>query len=171
MGAMMVFLIARSGVEHMRLDQMFKIEFLCDDLLSRSKTDVLAELINVLIKSGLAIDSAKAIDMLQQREKLGSTGIGDGVAIPHAKVSDIDEIVVVFGRSREGITFDAIDGKPVQLFFLLLAPENSAGQHLKALARISKMLKKPNFRKKLIDAKTKNDLFKVIVEHDASNSL
>ena len=166
-----MFLNAGLGVEYMRLDQMFKIEYLCDDLLSHSKTDVLAELINVLIESGLVIDRARAIDMLQQREKLGSTGIGDGVAIPHAKVPDLQELVVVFGRSRGGIPFDAIDGKPVQLFFLLLAPENSAGQHLKALARISKMLKKPNFRKKLIDAKTKNDLFKVIVEHDASTPL
>jgi PTS system nitrogen regulatory IIA component len=145
---------------------MFKIEYLNDHLLSHTKTDVMTELINVLIKSGLPIDGSKAIDVLQQRERLGSTGIGDGVAIPHAKVPDLQELVVAFGRSREGIAFDAIDGKPVQLFFMLLAPENSTGQHLKALARISKMLKTPKFRKKLIDAKTKNDLFKVIVEQD-----
>jgi len=147
---------------------MFKIEFLNENLSSNTKTDVLVELINVLIKNGLTIDRAKAIDVLQQREKLGSTGIGDGVAIPHGKVSDIHELVVAFGRSREGIEFDAIDGKPVYLFFLLLAPENSTGQHLKALAKISKMLKTPNFRKKLIEAKTTNDLFKVIVEQDES---
>ncbi len=152
----------------MRRNQMFKIEFLSENLSSNTKTDVLAELINVLIKSGLTIDRAKAIDVLQQREKLGSTGIGDGVAIPHGKVSDIHELVVAFGRSRKGIAFDAIDGKPVYLFFLVLAPENSTGQHLKALAKISKMLKTPNFRKKLIEAKTTNDLFKVIVEQDES---
>ena len=152
----------------MRLDQMFKIEFLNDHLSSHTKTDVLTELVTVLIESGLPIDRTKAIDVLQQREKLGSTGIGDGVAIPHAKVPDLQELVVAFGRSREGIAFDAIDGKPVQLFFLLLAPENSTGQHLKALAKISKMLKTPDFRKKLIDAKTKGDLFKTIVEQDES---
>jgi len=116
----------------------------------------------------LKIDKARAIDVLQQREKLGSTGIGDGVAIPHGKVSDLHELVVAFGRSKKGIAFDAIDGKPVHLFFLLLAPENSTGQHLKALAKISKMLKTPNFRKKLIEAKTKSDLYKAIVEQDES---
>lgn len=152
----------------MRLDQIFKIEFLNDNLLSDTKADVLAELINVLIKSGLKIDRAKAIDVLQQREKLGSTGIGDGVAIPHGKISELQELVVAFGRSKSGIAFDAIDGKPVNLFFLLLAPENSTGQHLKALAKISKMLKTPNFRKKLFDAKTTSELYKTIVEQDES---
>ena len=152
----------------MRLDQMFKIEFLNENLLSNTKQEVLAELINPLIASGLKIDRARAIDILQQREKLGSTGIGDGVAIPHGKVSDLNEMVVAFGRSQQGIVFDAIDGKPVQLFFLLLAPEHSTGQHLKALAKISKMLKTPNFRKKLIDAKTKTDLYQAIVLQDES---
>lgn len=152
----------------MRLDQIFKIEFLNENLSSNTKIDVLAELINVLINSGLKIDRTKAIDVLQQREKLGSTGIGDGVAIPHGKVSDLRDLVVAFGRSRRGIDFDAIDGKPVHLFFLLLAPENSTGQHLKALAKISKMLKTPNFRTKLIDAKTTGDLYKAIVEQDES---
>lgn len=152
----------------MRLDQIFKNEYLSENLSSNSPKDVLAELINVLINSGLKIDKARAIDVLQQREKLGSTGIGDGVAIPHGKVSDLHELVVSFGRSKKGIAFDAIDGKPVHLFFLLLAPENSTGQHLKALAKISKMLKTPNFRKKLIEAKTKSDLYKVIVEQDES---
>ena len=152
----------------MRLDQIFKIEFLNENLLSNTKADVLAELINVLIKSGLKIDRVKAIDVLQQREKLGSTGIGDGVAIPHGKISELQELVVAFGRSKAGISFDAIDGKPVHLFFLLLAPENSTGQHLKALAKISKMLKTPNFRKRLIDAKTTSDLYKAIVEQDES---
>jgi nitrogen PTS system EIIA component len=150
----------------MRLDQIFKIEFLNENLLSDTKIDVLAELINVLIASGLTIDRAKAVDVLQQREKLGSTGIGDGVAIPHGKVSDLHDLVVAFGRSRKGIAFDAIDGKPVHLFFLLLAPENSTGQHLKALAKISKMLKTPDFRKKLIDAKSTSDLYRAIVEQD-----
>ncbi|MDD4240812.1 MAG: PTS sugar transporter subunit IIA [Smithellaceae bacterium] len=152
----------------MRLDQIFKSEFLSENLTANTKADVLAELINVLIASGLTIDRVKAIDVLQQREKLGSTGIGDGVAIPHGKVSDLQDLVVAFGRSKTGIAFDAIDGKPVHLFFLLLAPENSTGQHLKALAKISKMLKTPNFRKKLLDAKSKSDLYKAIVEQDES---
>lgn len=150
----------------MRLDQIFKTEFLVESLASSNKRDVLGELIEVMIESGLKINSAKAIDVLLQREKLGSTGIGEGVAIPHGKVSDLQELVVAFGRSKKGIDFDAIDGKPVHLFFLLLAPEGSTGQHLKALARISKMLKTPNFRKTLLEAETRNDLYKAIVEQD-----
>lgn len=101
----------------MRLDQIFKMEFLSENLLSDTKEGVLAELISLLIGSGLKIDRAKALDVLQQREKLGSTGIGDGVAIPHGKVSELQDMVIAFGRSRRGVAFDAIDGKPVQLFF------------------------------------------------------
>lgn len=153
----------------MRLDQMFKIEFLNDNLLSHAKKEVLGELIGVLISSGLKIDKDKALDVLLQREKLGSTGIGDGVAIPHGKIGDIQDLIVVFGRSRAGVDFESVDGKPAHLFFLLLAPENSTGQHLKALARISKMLKTPNFRKKLMDAKSTTDLYKAIVEQDEFN--
>lgn len=100
----------------MRLDQIFKMEFLSENLLSDTKEGVLAELISLLIGSGLKIDRAKALDVLQQREKLGSTGIGDGVAIPHGKVSELQDMVIAFGRSRRGVAFDAIDGKPVQLF-------------------------------------------------------
>lgn len=152
----------------MRLHQILKEEFLSDNLLSDNKNDVLAELINVLIASGLTLDRAKAVDVLKQREKLGSTGIGDGVAIPHGKVSDLPNLVVAFGRSRKGIPFDAVDGKPVHLFFLLMAPENSTGQHLKVLAKISKLLKTPEFRRKLIDAKTTGDLYKAIIVQDES---
>ena len=154
----------------MRLDQIFKTEFLVESLTSGNKKDVLGELIDVMIKNGLKINSDKAIDVLLQREKLGSTGIGEGVAIPHGKVSDLQELVVAFGRSKKGIDFDAIDGKPVHLFFLLLAPESSTGQHLKALARISKMLKTPNFRKTLLEAQSRNDLFKAIVEQDETST-
>lgn len=152
----------------MRMHQILKEEFLSDNLLSDNKNDVLAELINVLIASGLTMDPAKAIDVLQQREKLGSTGIGDGVAIPHGKVSDLSNLVIAFGRSKKGIPFDAVDGKPVHLFFLLMAPENSAGQHLKVLAKISKLLKTPEFRRKLIDAETTSDLYKAIIVQDES---
>jgi len=150
----------------MRLDQMFRIDFLNENLSSTTKKDALVELVDVLIASGLLLDRDRVVEVLQQREKLGSTGIGDGVAIPHGKVAELQDLVVVFGRSKKGIDFAAIDGKPVHLFFLLLAPENSTGQHLKALAKISKMLKTPNFRKKLIEARTSNDLYKAIVEQD-----
>ena len=150
----------------MQLDQIFKIEFIKSDLLAKTKTEALTELVNTIIQGGLKLDSSLAIEVLQQRENLGSTGIGDGVAIPHGKISALDELVVAFGRSKEGIAFDSIDGKPVHIFFLLLAPENSAGQHLKVLAKISKMLKMSNFRKNLLEAKSERDLYKIIIDQD-----
>ena len=150
----------------MQMDQIFKIGFLTENMLAKTKVEALEELVNTLIKSGLKLDSAKVIEVLQQREKLGSTGIGDGLAIPHGKISSLDEIVVAFGRSKKGVDFDSLDGKPVHIFFLLLAPENSVGQHLKALARISKMLKKANFRQKLIETDSKSDLYKLIIEQN-----
>ena|SRR5664279_108965 len=150
----------------MQMDQIFKIGFLTENMLAKTKAEALEELVNTLIKSGLKLDSAKVIEVLQQREKLGSTGIGDGLAIPHGKISSLDEIVVAFGRSKKGVDFDSLDGKPVHIFFLLLAPENSVGQHLKALARISKMLKKANFRQKLIETDSKSDLYKLIIEQN-----
>ena len=148
------------------MDQIFKIGFLNENMLAKTKTEALDELVNTLIKCGLKLDSAKVIEILQQREKLGSTGIGDGLAIPHGKVSSLDEIVVAFGRSKKGVDFDSLDDKPVHIFFLLLAPENSVGQHLKALAKISKMLKKANFRQKLIETESKSDLYKLIIEQN-----
>lgn len=155
----------------MQLDQIFNSGFINDNLQAKNKTEVLQELVKTVIDGGLKLDAAVVMEVLQQREKLGSTGIGDGVAIPHGKIPELEELVVAFGRSKEGISFDAIDGKPVNLFFLLLAPENSAGQHLKALAKISKMLKVVNFRKKLMDAKSRGDLYKAIIAQDQTCSI
>ena len=152
----------------MQLDQIFKIGFINENMLAKTKAEALAELVNTLIKGGLKLDPLKVIEVLQQREKLGSTGIGDGLAIPHGKISSLNEIVVAFGRSKKGVDFDSLDGKTVHIFFLLPAPENSVGQHLKALAKISKMLKTANFRQKLIETDSKSDLYKLIIEKNES---
>ncbi|KUG23194.1 pts system, fructose-specific iia / iib / iic component [hydrocarbon metagenome] len=150
----------------MPLEQFLKTEYVKSSLLAKTKVAALNELVDTVIHGGLKLDSSSIVEILVQRENLGSTGIGDGVAIPHGKTSAIDDLVVAFGRSMEGIDYDSADGKPVYLFFLLLAPENSAGQHLKVLARISKMLKKENFREMLLKAKSSNDLYKIIINQD-----
>ncbi|MGA2780476.1 MAG: PTS sugar transporter subunit IIA [Smithella sp.] len=150
----------------MQLDRIFKVEFINADLSAKTKTEALTELVNAIIRGGLKLNSSSIIEILQQRESLGSTGIGDGVAIPHGKIPELDDLIVAFGRSREGVAYDSLDGKPVQLFFLLLAPENSSGQHLKVLAQISKMLKVANFRKKLLKAKSQSDLYKIIIDQE-----
>lgn len=150
----------------MQLHQIFKREFVNDRLSARNKDEALEEMIKTAIAGGLKLDTSSILDILKQRESLGSTGIGDGVAIPHGKTSNIHDIVVAFGRSKEGIAYDALDGKPVHLFFMVLAPENSAGQHLKILAKISKMLKDEQFRKKLLEASSNNDLYRIILEQE-----
>ena len=150
----------------MKITDMLKREFVLEQLKAGNKRDALAELAGVFAQGRIKVDYEAMLHVLLERERLGSTGIGDGIAIPHGKLPGLEEMVVSFGRSREGIAFEAMDGKPVHLFFLLMAPENSAGQHLKALAKISRMLKDANFRKRLLEAKMHEDLFRIIAEKD-----
>lgn len=150
----------------MRLEQLLKMAYLNDNLQAKNKTEALAEVSEIVTKGPLKLDKRQVYDVLLQREKLGSTGIGDGVAIPHGKISNLEEIIVAFGRSKKGVAFDSIDGKLVHIFFLLLAPESSTSRHLKILAKICRMLKAVNFRKKLMDAESSNDLYKIIIEED-----
>ncbi len=150
----------------MKITEMLRKEFILEELKAGNKRDVLAELVAVFAKGGGRIDPEATLQVLLEREKLGSTGIGDGIAIPHGKLAGLDEMVIAFGRSREGIDFEAMDGKPAHLFFLLMAPVNSSGQHLKALARISRMLKDGVFRRNLLEAKRHDDLVRIIAEKD-----
>jgi PTS system nitrogen regulatory IIA component len=150
----------------MKIIDIFRKEHIIEGLKSKTKEDVLAELSGLFLQDNVQYSHENIIKTLLEREKLGSTGIGDGIAIPHGKLADLHELIVSFGRSREGIEFNAMDGKPAHLFFLLMAPENSAGQHLKALAKISKMLKDNTFRKNLMEAKSKDELYSLIVDKD-----
>ncbi len=137
-----------------------------EELKATTKEAVLEELASVLPHTGRNGDWEKMVKVLMAREKLGSTGIGDGIAIPHGKISGLDHLMIAFGRSKKGVDYNAMDGKPVYLFFLLMAPEDSPGQHLKVLARISRLLKDEAVRKKLIGAKSTAELYRVIAEKD-----
>jgi PTS system nitrogen regulatory IIA component len=150
----------------MKIADIFRKEHIVERLQSKTKGDVLAELSGVFLHGDSKLRHEAVVNTLLEREKLGSTGIGDGIAIPHGKIADLDNLIVSFGRSIEGVEFDAMDGKPAHLFFLLLAPENTTGQHLKALAKISKMLKDKTFRKKLMEAKSKDEFYTVIADKD-----
>ena len=150
----------------MKIMDILKKEFILEELKAKSKREVLVELATVFARGKIKFDPETMLHVLLEREKLGSTGIGDGIAIPHGKLAGLEEMVIAFGRSREGVDFEAMDGKPAHLFFLLMAPENSAGQHLKALAKISRMLKDAVFRKYLLAAKTHDDLYQALVEKD-----
>ena len=150
----------------MNFTEILKRDFILDELEARNQHDVLAELVGVFAKGGVRFDPEAMLQVLLERERLGSTGIGDGIAIPHGKLQGLDEILLSFGRSSEGIAFDAMDGKPVHLFFLLMAPENSAGLHLKILAKISRMLKDPALRDNLLRAKSKERIWRIIEEQE-----
>ena len=138
------------------------------DLKSQNKEGVIRELVELLIGSGAIRDKdvQKLVQILLKRESLGSTGIGLGVAIPHGKSDCVVKLVAAFGVSRAGVNFDSLDGEPVHLFFLLVAPEDSAGPHLKALARISRLLKDKHFRDSLKAAKDDKLLVKIIRDED-----
>lgn len=149
------------------------MEFLCEkavdaNLKSTDKRGVIEELVELLIKAGKVKDKdkSKIIEILLNRESLGSTGIGQGIGIPHGKCDCIKELTAALGVSKVGINFDALDGEKVYIFFLLLAPEDSAGPHLKALARISRLLKDKYLRDSLIQAGTDKDILKILREED-----
>jgi PTS system nitrogen regulatory IIA component len=150
----------------MKIVEMLKPEYIIEALQSDKKKDVLLELSAPFLKDYPELDPDVALSVLMAREKLGSTGIGEGIAIPHGKLAGLDNLIVCFGRSAAGIDFNAMDGNPVHLFFLLLAPENSAGQHLKMLAKISRMLKDSRFRAKLMEAKSRDEIFGMISQQD-----
>lgn len=137
------------------------------DVESDSKDAMLAEMARALAKSVPALDADLLHEVLVERESLQSTGIGEGVAIPHGKVPGLGDLVASFARCREGLDFASIDGQPTYLFFLLVVPEHSGGQHLKALARISRFLRDPAFRDKLSSAEELQDIFAAIEEEDA----
>jgi PTS system nitrogen regulatory IIA component len=137
-------------------------------LSGTTKTAVLRELAEHLAAQhpGAGIDAGRLVDVLWERERLGSTAIGDGIAIPHGKLPGVKGVLGAFGRHVQGVDFDSLDGSPTHLFFLLVAPEDSVGQHLKALARVSRLLKDHTFRDKLIGAADGAEIFRLIREED-----
>jgi PTS system nitrogen regulatory IIA component len=137
------------------------------DLAATAKDDLLAELAGSLAAAESALDRDGLLTVLREREALQSTGIGEGVAIPHGKILGLDRLIATFARSKEGVDFESIDGQPTQLFFLLVVPEQSGGQHLKALARISRFFRDASFREKLLGASDLNEIFRAIEEEDA----
>jgi PTS system nitrogen regulatory IIA component len=138
------------------------------DLKGVSKKDVIEELVGLLIDAG-AIEKkykTKILEVLIAREALGSTAIGQGIAIPHAKSECVKKMVGCLGVSRSGINFDSLDGEPAHIFFLLIAPADSAGPHLKALARISRLLKDKFIRESLKSIKDEKVLLQIVQQED-----
>ncbi len=137
------------------------------DLHAQTKREVLEEMTAALTRAEPRLDAERVLEVLLEREALQSTGIGEGVAIPHGKPPGLERLLATFARSRPGVEFDSIDGQPTHLFFLLVVPEHSGGQHLKALARISRFFRDAAFRKQLLEAEQIEDIFRAIEEEDA----
>lgn len=150
----------------MKLSEILAENNIIPNLRAKDKREVLEELTEAIVSHEPSLDKSSLIKVLLERERLGSTGIGDGVAIPHGKFQGVRQPIISFGRSRKGLDFDAMDGEPTYLFFLLVAPENSASIHLKALAKIARILKNNSFRKILMEAPTKKELYQTIIEKD-----
>ena len=151
----------------MKITDILKKEHIIENLVSTDKASTLEELSSFLKNKGLVSNKETLLNALMGRELLGSTGIGENVAIPHAKISEIDQIITMFGRSIKGIEFDSLDKKPVHFIYLVLAPMNSSGQHLKVLARISRLLKNKSLRESIISATETNQIYSIIADEDS----
>lgn len=151
----------------MKIVDLIKRDMVVPALNATEKRGILEELAAYMSSHHSRIDRALLAKVLIEREQLASTAIGEGVAIPHGKLGTVGEIVACLGRAPTGVEFDSMDGQPTYLFFVLVAPESSTGAHLKALARISRVFKDPEFRKRLLAAPDAESMYQVVSDEDA----
>ncbi len=149
----------------MKILDVLPREAILADLKARDKKSILEELVEPIARLKEA-NADELVLVLLERERLGSTGIGAGIGIPHGKLKNLDDLVLGFGLSRKGVDFESMDNRPTHIFFLLMTPENSTGLHLKVLARISKLLKNETFRERLLGATTSDDIYRIIKDED-----
>jgi nitrogen PTS system EIIA component len=151
----------------MKITEILTADMVVPEVEGTTKPQVLRELARPLANKRRDLDLGTITGVLAERERLGSTAIGDGIAIPHGKMPGVTQIFGTFGRHRRGVNFESLDGRPTHLFFVLIAPEDSTSQHLKALARVSRLFKDGSFRERLMTAKDAEEIFQLIVEEDA----
>ncbi|HUK40018.1 MAG TPA: PTS sugar transporter subunit IIA [Candidatus Acidoferrales bacterium] len=150
----------------MKITDFLNVDAVIPALKSREKNAALEEMATRLAVQNPVLEGRRVLAVLLEREKISTTAIGEGVAIPHGKLPGVDKVVGVFARSPEGIDFASLDGAPTYLFFMLIAPEDAAADHLKALARISRLLKDTAFRNRLMKGQTQQEIFEIIAEED-----
>jgi PTS system nitrogen regulatory IIA component len=151
----------------MRIEDVLAPELVLPTLDATTKAGVLDELAAAAAARHPEIDRARLVQALDERERLNSTALGLGIAIPHGKLPGLKRVLAAFARSRAGVDFQSLDGQPTYLFFLLVAPEEAAGAHVKALARVSRLLKDEGFRTRLREAPDAASLYRIICEEDA----
>jgi PTS system nitrogen regulatory IIA component len=161
-------IVSKMPEEFMKISDFLHKDAICTDLKSEVKVDVISEMVAMLVDAGIIEKKHKnkIVEGLMAREALGSTAIGQGIAIPHTKSDTVKDLIGAMAISKKGVNFDSLDGESVFIFFLLIAPSDSAGPHLKALARISRLLKDKYFRDSLKNAKTAKDVMEIISQQD-----
>jgi fructose-specific phosphotransferase system IIA component len=146
----------------MKLSKFCEEELMSFDLSASTKEDIIKELVEIAARSSMARDKEELLAAVLEREKLVTTGVGYGVAFPHAKTRAIKGIIIAFGRSEVGVEFEAMDKKPVHLFFLIAAPEDAIGAHLNVMARLSYVMKSEKNRERLMRAKTAGEVMLIL---------
>ncbi|HIJ50189.1 MAG TPA: PTS sugar transporter subunit IIA [Nitrospinae bacterium] len=151
----------------MKIDEILKKESVIADLVGKNKLEVIQEMTSCLKQNNIIKSDQVLLATLMEREKLGSTGIGENVAIPHGKSDELTQIITVFARSLEGVEFESLDQKPVHFVCMVIAPAHSTGQHLKVLARISRLFKNQVLREGILKAEDSNAIYSILLEEDS----
>jgi len=150
----------------MNLKDILSLAVIRIPLANVTKDGIIEEMVDVLYENSRINEKEKILNAIFEREKLMSTGVGDGVAIPHAKAEGIDKIAAVFGITKQDVDFQSLDNKPVRIIFLLVGPVNQPGPHLKALSRISRLLHQADFRKKLLKSRQPKEALQIILDEE-----
>jgi len=150
----------------MKLFELLKTENVIADLKGNTKEDVINELIDLYKKDSRVKDIEKVRNAVLDREKIMSTGVGKGFAIPHGKTNAVSEILAAFGKTNHPIDYQALDNQPVNLIFLLVGKDNLVSMHIKLLSRISRMMNKDEFRKQLLDARSNEEILEIFKKEE-----
>ncbi len=145
----------------MTIGELITEDLITDSLQGENKFDVIAELLDLLVKKGLVKDRDTAYQDLVEREHYLSTGLENGLAVPHAKTSAAQQLLISFGLSRRGVEFDSLDGKPAHFIFLVLSPRDTSGPHIKILAQITRNFRNGEVGKKLLEAKSPKEILEI----------
>lgn len=150
----------------MKICDILSVNHIKAELNSETKVDIINELVDLLNDSNQVKNIDEVRSAVLEREKIMSTGVGKGFAIPHAKTSAVEKIIACFGKTKEPVDFEALDGEPVSLIFVLVGQDNMVGPHIKLLSRISRMMSKDEFREAVLNAKTPEEIYKVFEEEE-----
>lgn len=150
----------------MKIADVLERKTIITNLEAKSKPEVIEEVAERISSVFTNINQERLVEVLMEREKLCSTAVDSGVAIPHAKLSGISNIIAGFGRSAAGIDFDSLDAKKTHLFIVVIAPEHSTGSHIQLLARISKIFRNPELRAEIMECESQDDIYEAITRED-----